>query len=846
MKKLYLVDVSSMFFRAFYAVRMLTNSEGMPTNAIYGFLSMSLKLLRDIKPEYMVYCFDRKEPSFRKDIDPNYKANRGEMPEDLVPQIPYIKQLTEYLGIPAMEKEKFEADDIIGTLTAMGLKNKLEVVIVSGDKDFAQLINDKVSMFDTMRDKRYDHQGVIDKWGVTPEQFIDYLAICGDSSDNIPGVKGIGPKGAEKLLAQFGDLDSIYAGLDQIKSKSQVTKLADSKDNAYLSKKLVTIVQDIDLGVGLPDLALKPLVKDKLSDVLDELDFDSFKKNLLGITAATSTTSDSEAKKSSKTSSKSKIKLKEKSLSTKELDKWLEIGEEVFVWLDPRLICICKDKEVVTITDDLDSAIKIFEKKKLRWKGFDLKKIWREWGISTGTALWDHKIGAYLIKPGVIKSFSDIYQLYCGGQLSEFPEAVEIMSAQFELWDVIKDKLKEQKMLPILQTLDLPLIEVLNAIESIGIQLNSEFLQKESQLLQDDIAELTKQIHHEAGEEFNIASPKQLGAILFEKMGLPKGKKTKTGYSTSEDVLKKLIDDFPITQKVLDFRELSKLKSTYVDALPQLVNEKTGRVHTDFDQALTATGRLSSSNPNLQNIPIRTERGRRIRQAFVAKKDHLLLSADYSQIELRVLAHITKDQGLIQAFNEDKDIHGWTASEIFSIDQADVDSDHRRKAKAVNFGIAYGQGVYGLAETLRISRGEAKEIIDNYFKKFPGVRDYMSSVVMKAKDQGYVETLFGRRRYLPELFAKNAAQRAFGERAAINAPMQGTASDLVKMAMLEIYDEYSKEMLLQVHDELLFEIHKDNLEESSENIKSIMENCVSLEVPLKVNVSFGENWAQAH
>jgi len=847
MKKLYLVDVSSMFFRAFYAVRMLNNSKGLPTNAIYGFLSMSLKLLRDIKPEYMVYCYDRPEPSFRKDLDPNYKANRSEMPEDLSPQIPYIKSLTDALGIPSLDKETFEADDVIGTLASLGEREKLEVVIVSGDKDFAQLINNRVTMFDTMKNKKYDPQGVIDKWGVRPDQFIDYLAICGDSSDNIPGVKGIGPKGATTLLAQFETLDGIYENLDKVKSKSHIKKLEAAKESAYLSKTLVTIVRDIPIDLKLADLGLRPLQKEDLGAILDELEFNAFKKTLLGEQASPAPAPPNpESAGAAQILEAETPPLEALEKDEKSLEKWLSGGDNVFVWTDARQVCLLKDNQVVTFEGTPDWLPSLLQKKKILWKGYNLKKIWRAWGITGGSVGWDHKLAAYLLKPGAIKSYEDILQLYCGKTLSEFPNGVEIMGTQLALESVLKAKLKENKMLPILQTLDLPLIEVLASMETLGIELDVDFLKSESEDLAKDIAKIQKEIFAESGEEFNVASPKQVGVVLFEKMKLPPGKKTKTGFSTSEDVLSKLVDEYPIASKILKFRELSKLKSTYVDALPDLVNADTGRIHTDLNQALTTTGRLSSSHPNLQNIPIRSEKGERVRRAFVAQPGKLLVSADYSQIELRVLAHISKDKGMQQAFHQDRDIHSWTAGEVFSVALEDVTSDHRRKAKAVNFGIAYGQGVHGLSEALSIPRGEAKDIIANYFKKFPGVQDYMTTVVENAKETGYVETLFGRRRYLPELFSKNGMHRAFGERAAINAPIQGTASDLVKMAMLEIFDDFPEQMLLQVHDELIFEIPEDDVQDAADRIRETMENCVNLTVPLKVNIAWGKNWSEAH
>ena len=837
MKKLYLVDVSSMFFRAFYGIRPLNTSQGLPTNAIYGFLSMSVKLLREVRPDYMVYCYDQKIPSFRKEIFEAYKANRGEMPEELVPQIPYIKKLTELMGIPGLGKENYEADDVIGSLTEFGLKNQLEVVIVSGDKDFAQLVNKNVTLFDTMKDKRYNVQGVIEKWGVPPHQFIDYLAITGDSSDNIPGVKGIGPKGAKTLLEKFKSLDEIYENINLIKTPSQKKKLMESRENAYLSQKLVEIVKDLDLVNSLNDLRLRPIDNEELEKVLDELEFSSFKKNLLGASVQNQFTEAQEKKRSS-------IKVKE--MSGEEVQSWLKAGDSVWIWKDSRQFFISLGNDCGLLTQDPETLGGIFHQKRLKWKGFDIKSIWRELNICKGEVQVDVLLSAYLLKAGNIKSLDEVYQDQCGKTLPEFPKPPDIICALEECQEVLAKKLREQKIFPLLQTMDLPLIEVLASMESQGILLDVQKLAEESKELEIKIRNLEKEIKELAGEEFNVASPKQLSVILFEKMEIRKSKKTKTGYSTATDVLEKLTGEHPIAQKILDYRELSKLKSTYVDALPDLVNAHSGRIHTIFNQALTSTGRLSSNHPNLQNIPIRTQRGKKVRQAFVAPKGMKMLSADYSQIELRILAHITQDKGLIEAFNKDRDIHAWTASEIFSTSLEKINPDQRRMAKAVNFGIAYGQGVYGLSETLQIPRKEAKEIIENYFKKFPEVKTYMDETVKQAKDQGYVETLFGRRRYLPELFSKNPLQRQFGERAAINAPIQGTASDLVKMVMLELYEEYPGEMLLQVHDELIFELPEENIKDHGRRIKEVMENNMQLRVKLKVNVSWGDNWAEAH
>ncbi len=838
MKKLYLVDVSSMFFRAFYAIRILNNSRGLPTNAVYGFLSMSVKLLRDVQPDYMVYCYDRETPSFRKEIFEDYKSNRRETPELLIPQIPYIKKLTELMGIAGVDKENYEADDVIGSLTNFGLQNQLEVVIVSGDKDFAQLVNEKVTLFDTMKDKQYGVQGVIEKWGVYPHQFIDYLAITGDSSDNIPGVKGIGPKGAQVLLEKFKTLDGIYENINLIKNPSQKEKLVKSRGNAYLSQKLVKIVKDLDLVKSLDDFRLKPVNNEELEKILDELEFSSFKKNLLGSFTQNQ-------KSSSHTPEKKHSQIKVKEISEEEIKSWLKTGDSVWIWKDARQFFINQGNDCGLFRGDLQNLGEILYQKKLKWKGFNIKSVWRELNLYKGEVQFDVLLSAYLLKGRNIKSLNEVYQEQCGKTLPEFPQPPDILHTLEECQEILAGKLRKQKMLPILQTMDLPLIEVLASMEDRGIMLDTERLSGESKELEKEIKKLEEEIKEMAGEEFNVASPKQLSVILFDKMKLKKNKKTKTGYSTATDVLENLICEHPIAQKILDYRELSKLKSTYVDALPELVDANS-RIHTIFNQALTSTGRLSSNHPNLQNIPIRTQRGRKVREAFIVPKGMKMLSADYSQIELRILAHITQDKGLIEAFNKDWDIHAWTASEIFSTAPEKINSGQRRMAKAVNFGIAYGQGVYGLSETLKIPRKEAKEIIENYFKKFPGVKTYMDQTVKKAKDHGYVETLFGRRRYLPELFSKNPMQRQFGERAAINSPIQGTASDLMKMVMLELHEEYPREMLLQVHDELIFELPEKGIEDHGRRIKEIMENNVQLKVRFKVNISWGNNWSEIH
>ncbi|MES2962884.1 MAG: DNA polymerase I [Bdellovibrionota bacterium] len=907
MKKLYLVDVSSMFFRAFYAIRPLSNPAGMPVNALYGFLSMTVKLLREIRPDYMAFCFDRSEETFRKEIDPRYKANRSEMPEELRPQIPYFRRLSEALGIPCLEAAGFEADDIIGTLTKLGRDNGLEVVIVSGDKDFAQLIKPYVSMYDTMKDVRYDVPAAIEKWGVEPRKMIDYLAIVGDSSDNVCGVAGIGPKGAQKLLSEYESLEEIYENIDKITGATQ-KKLIAGKDEAFLSKRLVTIVCDMKLGVQPEDLRLKPIHRDELSALLTELDFKTMARTLLGeapvaaatagaapqtptastapapaedggrvlrsdghvegslshvlnperkeigVSAGSANPLNSFVRKAPPLPEVKQVQfsvgnVREERMDLAALTKFLKAETETWAIHTERASYLAQSgKDGWTCAEIAASGPELGEmlsSKRLVYKGFDIKDFAKFHKVKRPQVAWDQMLAAYVIQPDKIETPQPLFQTYNGEPLPELPSPTQMLTAHLRLESNLRAKLPTVNGEKVLFEIELPLVPILLSMEQQGILLDSKILSKQSEGLARDIAGLEKEIHSLAGEVFNIGSTKQLGAILFEKLKMPAGKKTKTGYSTDSDVLDKLSKDHVIARKILEWRELTKLRSTYVDSLPLLVDTE-GRLHTTFLQAWTSTGRLSSQNPNLQNIPIRTERGNAIRKAFVAPEGQTLVSADYSQIELRILAHITSDEGLTRAFESDVDVHSVTASEVFEVDLKDVTPEMRRKAKAVNFGLAYGQGAFGLAETLRIPRSEASEIITRYFSRFPGVQRYMTDTVEEATKKGYVETIFGRRRYLNELYSKSPMVKKFGERAAINAPIQGTASDLVKLAMIKVGEPAGAKMLLQVHDELVFEVRTENADEVCLEVGSKMEQVAQLKVPLRVNTGAGPNWDEAH
>jgi DNA polymerase-1 len=849
MKKIYLVDVSSMFFRAFYAIRPLSSTKGVPVNAVYGFISMIVKLLKEKNPEYIVFCYDRKEPSFRKDLDINYKANRSTMPDDMQVQMPYLKQVAGLFGIADIEVESFEADDLIGTIATQAQAENFETYIVSGDKDFCQLINEKTFLYDTMKEVVFTDALVKEKHGVTPAQFIDFLAITGDTSDNIPGVAGIGPKGAIKLIEEFGTLEDIYKNIDQVSSQGIKDKLIKSKDNAVLSKKLVTIVRDVKTNRSLEDYRRRPLNVEPLREFLQDLNFKSFEKSLL-----------SDAKLTAPSYCDEKITEPTTETAAHSVEYNIEVktwdSEKVQKKINTEPFFIFKYNEDFGFgfgnelfhSPILDLNLNFSN---LTWSGFDLKNIWTQLKISVSDLKpakidWDLMLGAYTLRAADSSNLQKLAKVFLKMELADEADISETYQIILKLNQFLKAEIESKNMKSIYEKLERPIISILYHMERNGIKINVPELKVFSDELGADIQRLESEIHELAGEKFNVASPKQLGIILFEKLGLEVIKKTKTGYSTDNDVLEQL--SHPIANKMIEFREYSKLKSTYVDALPALADDN-GRVHTCFNQALTVTGRFSSTNPNIQNIPIKTQIGKRVRDSFISEENNKLLSLDYSQIELRVLAHISSDPGLISAFEADLDIHAATAAEVFAIQVKDVTSEQRRIAKAVNFGIAYGQGVFGLAETLGISRTESKDIIEKYFKKFNGIKEYIDSTIESAHQKKYVETLFGRRRYISELDSTNMMIKKFGERAAINAPIQGTASDLVKMAMIDldrVIRDSNLKLILQVHDELIFEGTDTDIEENIATIKFKMENVAKLKVPLKVNYAVGINWGQAH
>ncbi len=895
MKTLYLVDVSSLFFRSYYAISShLISPQGLPTNALYGFLSMTTKFLRENSAEYLVYCFDHESPSFRCDIYPDYKANRDEMPEDLKQQIPYVKKLTTAMGITMIEMKGYEADDLIGSMATLGMKHKYKVIIISGDKDFAQLVNKDISMYDPMREKIYNIDTVQEKWGVFPHQMIDYLAIVGDSSDNIPGAFGIGPKGAQKLLQQYNTLDNIYKNLEALPAKIS-EKLKNSKENVFLSHKLARIVTDIKWDKSnlinkqtavkkdnedLFYLRRQPVNKKILTQLLKELGFavkESYfvtsDKNSKPKPNKDTTNNSIENIKSQNISSKIKAPLKQVGnlkihfFSLDDLREMIPAYSKVWIFSHQNQFFLSYKNKIISLENmSVEKIGRLLSEKSTKWHGYDLKSIWKKFfpvesqnnqylkthnshgDTTTANQRQPHLVAgnclmlaAYLAEPELPLGFRQLCLRHLDKEILDL-SAGDLYRAHVNLWKMLKKKLTEQNMMDMYQKMELPLITVLFEMESRGIKLDIQELERQSLNINQRLKELEKEIFDYAKHEFNLASSQQLSDVLFKELGLSPLRKIKTGYSTDADVLNHLKEEHLIIPLILEYRELFKLKTTYVESLPTLVKGQPNRIHTHFRQAVTVTGRLSSAHPNLQNIPIRTERGRKIRRAFIADKNCVFIAADYSQIELRVLAHVTKDPALCAAFEQDLDIHQQVAAQIYGLQMKQVSASQRRLAKAVNFGLIYGQGAYTLSRSLGMSVEEAKTLIQSYFRKFKKVREYMEWIPEQAKKKGYVETVFGRRRSIQELKSARFHTKKFGERAAINMPIQGTAGDLVKMAMVELRNSLYSQILLQIHDELLFECPKEIMAVEIQYIKNIMENIVSWKVPLKVNISVGSNW----
>ena len=881
-EKIVLIDGHSILNRAFYGIPDLTNSAGLHTNAIYGFLNIMFKILEEEKPEYLTVAFDVHAPTFRHKMYAEYKGTRKPMAEELRQQVPVMKEVLRAMGIVIVEREGYEADDILGTIAKRSEAAGLEVALVSGDRDLLQLASEhiKIRIPKTKRTgteiEDYFAADVKEKYQVTPTEFIDVKALMGDSSDNIPGVPGIGEKGAISLIAAYGSIENAYEHVEEIKPNRAKEALQNHYDMARMSKVLATIETDCDLSYELEDAKLGNLYTQEAYLKFKELEF----KNMLSRfeVEAPANPVEEHFKKVSMLDEAEQIftgagaqekigflfiaeagELLGLALAFSEEDIYF-IAAEGFIttdYLTSRMEELAgKVQQAVTL--DLKSQLMFFS------ENFRMPEKRK--------SLLDVQIGAYLLNP--LKNdytYEDIAKDYCRlmvpsrGDLLEktgAKDALEMQEPQFlqwvcfacytayRSWDAIYGQLAETGMDRLFDTVEMPLVFTLFDMEQAGIIVKPDELKAYGQELSVKIEQIEKEIYADAGEEFNINSPKQLGVILFEKLKMPYGKKTKTGYSTAADVLEKLAGEYPIVSKILEYRQLTKLKSTYADGLANYIMED-GRIHSNFNQTITATGRISSTEPNLQNIPIRMELGRLIRKVFVPADGFVFVDADYSQIELRVLAHMSGDDNLIEAYRHAEDIHRMTASQVFHIPFDQVTDLQRRNAKAVNFGIVYGISSFGLSQDLSITRKEAAEYIERYFETYPGIKVFLDSLVAEAKEKGYVTTMFGRRRPVPEISSSNFMQRSFGERIAMNSPIQGTAADIIKIAMVRVNEALKEKkmrsrLILQVHDELLIEAAKEELEEVKEILQREMESAAVLKVDLDVDMNTGANWYDAH
>jgi DNA polymerase-1 len=897
MTDLVLIDGSSYLYRAFHALPPLTNSRGEPTGALHGVLTMILKLLREEQPSHVAVVFDAPGKTFRDDIYAEYKATRPPMPDDLRSQVQPILDAVEAMGLPLLQVPGVEADDVIGTLCRHAEKKGLQVLVSTGDKDLAQLVTDKVTLINTMNDTRTDRDGVKAKFDVWPEQFIDYLALVGDSSDNIPGVPKVGPKTAAKWLNEYETADGLIEHGEEIKGKIGES-LRDNVDSLRLSHSLAAIKTDVDLDVDIDDLnqgvgdidALRKLyghyeLRSLLRQLHDEsaigpepvvdeecgsdyevvLDWKAFDAWLKKITKAKLVAFDTE------TNSLDYMSAELVGLS-------LAVAEG-----DACYIPVAHDypgaPDQLPRDEVLERLRPWLEEEKQKKVGHHLKydaHILARYDIELRGIAFDSMLESYVLNSVATRHDMDsVARQYLGKETIHYedvagkgakqltfnqvdletatPYAAEDADITLQLHDALWSKLGDVPSLKkVYEDIEQPLVPVLIEMEETGVLVDRKMLAKQSSELGRKMAELEAKAHELAGGPFNLGSPKQLQEILFDKQELPVIRKTPKGQpSTAEDVLVELANDFELPAVIIDYRGVSKLKSTYTDKLPLMINEQSGRIHTSYHQAVTATGRLSSSDPNLQNIPIRTEEGRRIRQAFVAPRGHVLLAADYSQIELRIMAHLSADEGLLTAFRKEQDVHRATAAEVFETALEEVSADQRRSAKAINFGLMYGMSAFGLAKQLGISRGEAQEYVDLYFDRYPGVKQYMDDIRASASEKGFVETVFGRRLYLPEINARNAQRRQYAERSAINAPMQGTAADIIKRAMIAVHAWLREKrpgarMIMQVHDELVFEVAKSEVDAVAKKVTQLMSNAAELTVALKVDVGVGQNWDEAH
>lgn len=873
MENFVIIDGSSLLNRVFYAIRLLSNKKGIFTNGIYGFLNMLDKIKVDYDPKYICVVFDRKEKTFRKDIYDDYKGNRMKFPDELSVQFPILKDILTKMGIKVLDKAGFEADDLAGTLTMIDDKN-VKKLLITGDKDYLQLIKDDTDVIITKRGVSEFDTYNIDKmnevYGLSPDEFIDLKALMGDQSDNIPGIYGIGEKTALKILSEYRTIENLYEHIDEFKVNKTNQRIKDGKDMAFLSKKLATIVKDVDISMDIEDYKIGDEDTEGLREIYEDLELNTRLNSLSGSKKIEVAQNNLEVEILDEDNLKALDKLKDEFIFniTTDTDKYFTS--------DILYISFILDKAYIIKTDNLSCIKNILEDENIKKISHDIKKAYvlaQKEGILIKNFAFDTAIAYYLIDSNKSNySIQNMAMDYLQRQINSFDDiykkekirtkvvsaidmdvASEVLSNEIktikDVYPILKEKIDNLDEKTLFYDIELPLSEALADMEFTGFNVDREELLRLGDEYDEFIKEKERIIFSLAGEEFNVNSPKKLSEILFDKLGIKPIKKTKTGYSTDAEVLEKLSNKHPIADQIVEYRTYQKLKSTYIDGLKDLIDE-TGRIHSYFNQTNTATGRISSQDPNLQNIPIRTEAGRKIRKAFVSEDGYTLLDSDYSQIELRILAYIANDEKMLHAFEEGLDIHRKTASEVFGIPFDEVDSEHRSRAKAVNFGIVYGISDYSLSQDLGISRKEAKEYIDNYFEKFSGVHKYMNDVVEKAKEDGYVKTLFNRRRNIPELQNSNYNIRAFGERVALNMPIQGTSADIIKIAIVKIFNKFREEdiaahIIVTVHDEIVVEVKKEEADRVKDIIKDLMENIDGLDMDLKVDINQADNWYDA-
>ncbi len=889
MKEIYLIDGSAFIYRAFHAVAPLTNASGFQTNAVFGFVSMVNRLLRERQPSHIAVAFDPRGKVFRHQMYPEYKANRPPMPEELAAQVPYIKEAVAAMGLISYEEKGIEADDIIGT-AARGLSSRgHQVVIVSGDKDLLQLIDERITMWDPMNDRLMDPDGVRKKYQVGPDQLLDCFALIGDSSDNVPGVPGVGPKTAAKLIGEFGSLEKLYDNVETLKKSKMKERLVESRETAFLSRDLIRLKMDVGVPLTPEGYVRRDPDEEKLRKLYTELSFTSLLKELDSGVKKVPTgtfsivTSEDGLKRLTAALADAPILVIDTetdslhsrsaglvgiSLNCGGDDCWyIPLGH-----LDGDGRRIESQFSVERVRQELIPFLSSPTLPKLAHNlKFDYAVFRHGFKVNLEGPLLDTMIAAYLIEPSRRSYKLDDLCLEHGLKLTSYKEVTdgdkrsdsfayvdieragnyscEDVYGALQLWDHYRPLLEEQGQSGLFNDVEMKLVPILEEMEAAGVRVDPDHLKMLAKEFRHKLEQREEDIYRLAGRTFNINSPQQLGTILFEDLQLPHGRKTKTGYSTDIKVLEKLAPEHDLPALIIEYRNLAKLLSTYVDKMAQLIDPDSGRIHTSFNQTVTTTGRLSSSNPNLQNIPIRGEEGARIREAFVPEEGNIFLFADYSQIDLRVLAHYSQDAALIRAFKEGEDIHTRTAAEVFSVSPLLVTSEMRRVAKSINFGIVYGMSSFGLSNQLRISRREASLFIERYFNLYRGVKQFMEDIVEQARKDGYVTTLLSRRRYLPEIDDSNKMRREFAERAALNTPIQGTAADIIKLAMIRV-DELLKKsgsscrMLLQIHDELVFEMSLEECEELKPQIQQTMEQSMQLDVPLVVNMAAGTDMAK--